>query len=132
MTLRLSKHHSLGNDFLIRLDGDADAAMARAGCDPRTGVGADALISVVGDRWSLLNADGSRAESSGNGLRCAAQAVARGRGVEDLDITFTTDAGARRVQLTGDMATVEMGTVSIVRLGDHDAEVSTGNPPLVL
>src|SRR3954452_2895820 len=102
MTLRLSLHHALGNDFLIVLDRDATPAMARALCDRRTGVGADGLISVVGSRWVLFNADGSRAESSGNGLRCAAQAVARAKGVRDLDITFDTDAGPRRVQLRGD------------------------------
>src|SRR5688500_12665934 len=130
--LRLAKHHGLGNDFLIRLDGDVDAAMARAVCDRRTGVGADGLISVVSNRWTLFNADGSRAESSGNGLRCAAQAVARARGVTELDITFDTDAGPRRVQLNGDIATVEMGAVTVHRLGDDDAEVSTGNPHLVL
>ena len=130
--LRLSKHHGLGNDFLIRLDGDVDAAMARAVCDRRTGVGADGLISVTSNRWTLFNADGSRAESSGNGLRCAAQAVARARGVSDLDLTFETDVGPRRVQLSGDVATVEMGSVTITRLGDDDAEVLTGNPHLVL
>lgn len=140
--LRLSKHHGLGNDFLIRLDGDVDGAMSRAICDRRTGVGADGLISVVAEgggagvgqplRWTLFNADGSRAESSGNGLRCAAQAVARARGITDLDVTFETDAGSRRVQLSGDVATVEMGAVAVLRLGDDDAEVNTGNPHLVL
>jgi diaminopimelate epimerase len=130
--LHLSKHHGLGNDFLVLLDRDADPAMARALCERRTGVGADGLISVVGTRWVLFNADGSRAESSGNGLRCAAQAVARARGVGDLDIVFDTDAGPRRVVLQGNTATVEMGAVSIGRLGDCEAEVSTGNPHLVL
>jgi diaminopimelate epimerase len=130
--LRLSKHHGLGNDFLIRLDGDVDAAMARAVCDRRTGVGADGLISVVSQRWTLFNADGSRAESSGNGLRCAAQAVARARGVSDLDLEFETDAGPRRVQLRGDVATVEMGAATITRLGAGDADVLTGNPHLVV
>ena len=130
--MRLSKHHGLGNDFLIRLDAEVDGDMARAVCDRRRGVGADGLISVIGERWTLFNADGSRAESSGNGLRCAAQAVARARGVSDLDIVFDTDAGPRRVQLTGDVATVEMGTVTITADGDLGAEVSTGNPHLVL
>jgi diaminopimelate epimerase len=130
--MRLSKHHGLGNDFLIRLDGEVDAAMARTVCHRRTGVGADGLISVVNDRWTLFNADGSRAESSGNGLRCAAQALARARGVTDLDVTLVTDAGPRRVQLTADIATVEMGEVTVHRLGDEEAVVSTGNPHLVL
>ena len=130
--LRLTKHHALGNDFLVRIGGESDAAMARALCDRRTGVGADGLISVVESRWVLHNADGSRAESSGNGLRCAAQAVARARGVDALDITFETDAGPRRVQLDGDVGTVEMGTVIVKRLGERDADVDVGNPHLVL
>jgi diaminopimelate epimerase len=139
--VRLHKHHALGNDFLIRLDGDVTPELARAACDRRRGVGADGLISVVSQgagasrqalRWTLYNADGSRAESSGNGLRCAAQAVARSRGVTAVDIVFDTDAGPRRVQLDGDGGTVEMGAVAIDRVGDLGAEVSTGNPHLVL
>jgi len=130
--VQLRKHHGLGNDFLIALDVEVDAALARRLCERRTGVGADGLISVVGSRWRLLNADGSEAESSGNGLRCAAQAVARAKGVDDLDVTFETLAGPRRVTLSGDVATVEMGAVTVARLGDEDADVSTGNPHLVL
>ena len=46
--MRLTKHHGLGNDFLVLLDPDAshplDADVARALCDRRTGVGADGLI----------------------------------------------------------------------------------------
>jgi diaminopimelate epimerase len=130
--VRLQKHHGLGNDFLIALDVEIDAELARQVCERHTGVGADGLISVVGSTWRLLNADGSPAESSGNGLRCAAQAVARAKGVDDLDITFDTPAGPRRVTLSGDMATVEMGAVSVIRLEEAEAEVSTGNPHLVL
>jgi diaminopimelate epimerase len=131
--LRLTKHHALGNDFLVLIGTDGGAAMARALCDRRTGVGADGLISIVGEsRWVLHNADGSRAESSGNGLRCAAQAVARARGVDALDVTFETDAGPRRVQLEGDVGTVEMGRVVVKRLGERDADVDVGNPHLVL
>lgn len=130
--MRLHKHHGLGNDFLIALDTAIDAALARAVCERRTGIGADGLIAVNGSSWQLINADGSPAESSGNGLRCAAQAVARARGVDELDITFDTPAGSRRVTLEGDVATVEMGAVTVQRLGDAEAEVSTGNPHLVL
>lgn len=130
--VRLSKHHALGNDFLIRLGGDVTSDLARAVCERRTGVGADGLISVRGTRWTLFNADGSRAESSGNGLRCAAQAVARARGVPSLDITFDTDAGPRRVQLDGDVATVEMGPVVLAGEGELGYEVHVGNPHLVL
>ena len=48
--MRLTKHHGLGNDFLVLLDeGDAqpiDAELVRAVCDRRTGVGADGLLRV--------------------------------------------------------------------------------------
>ena len=80
-TVRLSKHHGLGNDFLICLTDHLplDAvARAVAWCDRRTGIGADGLIfglpappgtddDIV---MRLLNSDGSPAEISGNGLRC--------------------------------------------------------------
>jgi diaminopimelate epimerase len=60
--LRLSKHHGLGNDFLVLLDlaGDTpiDAAMARAVCDRRRGIGADGLI-----RGTRLEAEARAAES---------------------------------------------------------------------
>ena len=45
---------------------------------------------------TLFNADGSRAEMSGNGIRCFAQAVAAERG--DLrDLLVHTDAGERTI-----------------------------------
>jgi diaminopimelate epimerase len=137
--MQLAKHHGLGNDFLIRLDGPVTAGMARALCRRNRGVGADGLISVDGDLWmTLFNADGSRAEVSGNGLRCVGQALARARGVAELEVVVTTEAGPRVVEVRAgpDPVTVsvrvEMGAVTIDRLGDDEAEVDVGNPHLVL
>ena len=126
MAVRYSKHHGLGNDFLIQLADSLplDAVdQAVALCDRRTGLGADGLIvGVVGEgselSMHLLNSDGSSAAVSGNGLRCLAQAVARHRGVGALEIDVTTDAGIRHcsVRTTDDrrtaIVTVDMGTVS--------------------
>ncbi len=126
MALRYSKHHGLGNDFLIQLVDSlpldaVDRAVAL--CDRRTGLGADGLIvGIVGEgrdaSMHLFNSDGSSAAVSGNGLRCLAQAVARRLGVEALEIDVMTDAGIRHcsVRATDDrrtvIVTVEMGTVS--------------------
>lgn len=125
--VHLTKHHGLGNDFLVVLDPEGvvtvDASMARALCDRRTGVGADGLLwAGPGVReadvtMTLHNADGSRAEMSGNGIRCLAQAVARSRRVDAVDLAVATDAGLRRVQVTpGDDRTVhvrvDMGPVT--------------------
>jgi diaminopimelate epimerase len=92
----------------------------------------------AGLRMTLFNADGSRAEVSGNGLRCVGQALARARGVAELDVVVTTDAGPRLVEVRPgpDDVTVsvrvEMGAVTISRLGEDDAEVDVGNPHLIL
>jgi diaminopimelate epimerase len=154
-TLKLTKHHGLGNDFLVAFDPDVDdlAALARRVCDRRRGVGADGLLVAESHdgyaaRMTLYNADGSRAEMSGNGIRCFAQALAaRSGGVSDQLIL--TDAGDRLVvlDLTDDpatiMARVEMGEVSTLdapdgwsALGCHPdrpvAHLSLGNPHSVV
>lgn len=113
-TLSLTKHHGLGNDFLVVLDGGVEdpADMARQLCDRRTGVGADGLIIAepadeYDARMVLHNADGSRAEMSGNGIRCFAQALADRRGHLGPQ-RILTDAGEKTVTLaaTSDPATV--------------------------
>jgi len=154
-TLNLTKHHGLGNDFLVAFDPDVDdvPALARWACDRRRGVGADGLLVAESHegyaaRMTLFNADGSRAEMSGNGIRCFAQAVATRRG--DLsDQLILTDAGDRLVVLeatddpTTIMARVEMGDVSTIgepsgwsALGCHPdrpvAHLSLGNPHSVV
>ncbi len=105
--MRLTKHHGLGNDFLVALDEVnvaplvLDASQARRLCDRHTGVGADGLIHGrtldEGLGMTLWNSDGSRAEISGNGLRCLGQAVAMARSAATLDVVIATDAGDRRV-----------------------------------
>jgi len=134
--MRLRKYHGLGNDFLILLDADGarpvDAALARAVCDRHRGVGADGLIRLTregaGPRMELRNADGGRAETSGNGLRCAARAVHDAGWEPGPRFTITTDAGPRRVTLLDDgHVTVEMGPVTVV--GER---VDVGNPHRVV
>ena len=93
--ITVTKHHGLGNDFLVLRCLSEDmppptlaigAELARRLCDRHRGIGADGLlvaslpdgseanadIDVV---MRLHNADGSIAEMSGNGIRCFAQAI---------------------------------------------------------
>jgi diaminopimelate epimerase len=153
--LTLTKHHGLGNDFLVVFHPDvADLpALARRLCDRRRGIGADGLL--VGEseagyaaRMVLYNADGSRAEMSGNGIRCFAQALAARRG--DLEPQrILSDAGERLVTLwrgrTADEieAAVDMGAVEPIE-GPDDwhlvgtdparpvSHLSVGNPHSVV
>jgi len=128
-SLTLTKHHGLGNDFLVLHVSGADEpadlpALARRLCHRTQGIGADGLLvaSPAPDhdaRMVLYNADGSRAEMSGNGIRCFAQAVAarHGQGRGPVSLRILTDAGTRDVALvpTEDpltvLATVDMGPV---------------------
>ncbi|NNE96500.1 MAG: diaminopimelate epimerase [Acidimicrobiales bacterium] len=123
--IRLSKHHGLGNDFLVAVEPARTLSPtdALAWCDRRRGVGADGLIAAEplasdGSLWSmaLWNADGSRAEVSGNGIRCLAQAIVMSRGVtERAALSIRTDGGIRQLEIWGDR-----------RSGVHHARVSMG------
>src|SRR3546814_12653698 len=106
--MRLTKHHGLGNDFLVLLDLDGIRPVspqdAVALCDRRRGIGADGLMRVTAGTdgadgadvtMRLLNADGSVAEMSGNGLRCLAQAVVQAGLATPPVPRRAQDAGAR-------------------------------------
>jgi diaminopimelate epimerase len=102
MTIPFTKAHGAGNDFLLSWAdhvpaGDL-AAMARAICNRHTGIGADGWMLVRDTTIRLLNADGSEAEISGNGTRCAA-ALLIDSGRATGDVTITTGAGAKRLRL---------------------------------
>ncbi|MEY2566440.1 MAG: diaminopimelate epimerase [Actinomycetota bacterium] len=139
--LTLTKHHGLGNDFLVLLDLESrqsvDGTTARALCDRHRGVGADGLLHVTAGHdgadvtMVLYNADGGRAEMSGNGISCLAQAVVTAGVVPGPDVVVATDAGTRTVRLVGDEATVDMGGVVLKADGDG-LRVDVGNPHLVL
>lgn len=111
-SVHLTKHQGLGNDFLVAVDPwrPLVADDAARWCDRHRGIGADGLIMLRSPGggaasetpWvmTLWNADGSRAEISGNGLRCAAQALAMQlRQPGSCSFVVATDAGLRRLDL---------------------------------
>ena len=155
----MTKFHGLGNDFLVARwqenpDLTPDPERARAVCARHTGVGADGLIYALppgGDdadvHMVLLNADGSEAEISGNGIRCLAQAVLRGDGRGEGDVLVETVGGLRQLRtVRGDVdgelwTTVDMGEPvegpplspeALEQPASRRATVDIGNPHLVL
>jgi diaminopimelate epimerase len=148
--MQFVKADACGNDFLI-VEGEANAALAIALCQRHTGVGADGVEFLVktGPRTGiirLVNADGSIAEISGNGTRCAAAWLARESHAQSGDvITLTTDAGPRACRVvsaegtkflmaTGmGVPTVRRGMVMLpqgILMEGH--VVHTGNPHFVI
>ena len=102
MTIPFTKAHGAGNDFLLTRAEQVPAgnlpAMARAICHRHAGVGADGWILLRGTTIRLFNADGSEAEISGNGTRCAA-ALLLESGSASGDITIQTGAGPKPLRL---------------------------------
>ncbi len=103
MNIPFVKAHGAGNDFLLtwaeQAPGGDLASMARAICDRHTGVGADGWMLVHGTSIRLFNADGSEAEISGNGTRCAAALLFESGRVAGDDVTITTGAGPKHLRL---------------------------------
>ncbi len=152
--LHLTKHHGAGNDFLVQVGEDGsppvDPAVVRALCDRRFGVGADGFIRVTPTgrgadlSMELVNADGSVAEMSGNGIRCLAQSAVEHKLVDPPTFTVATLTGVRTVEYRPDeipgsaVASVDMGEPVLgserpLELGEDRArEVDMGNPHLVV
>lgn len=157
--LRLTKHHGLGNDFLVALDAVnpglvPDPEVARAVCDRRLGIGADGLIYALAPAEAgndacmvLLNADGSEAEISGNGIRCLGQALLRRAGRHEGDLRIETAGGIRDLHtvrgdsdgelwIRVDMGAVKPGPDAGPQTRSYPASrhalLDIGNPHLVL
>jgi diaminopimelate epimerase len=151
----LVKAHAFGNDFLLA-DASAvagfphEAALARQVCDRHRGIGADGLMVVdptpVGAETRLWNADGSRAEISGNGVRCAAAWMAHQRQTPvGATLIIGTVAGPRRLTLVDQdrgrlMFRAEMGPPDQLREETIDVDgtpvrcvvLRVGNPQCVV
>ena len=145
------KFSACGNDFLIMNGEHAPTAIeefTRRICDRHNGVGADGIEWVYRAekdsdlRIRLINADGSRAELSGNGTRCVAAWYVDQHGGELVRVA--TDAGVKRCELTARngsefsfrtaMGVPEVGTPFAVPVQGKLLEgvpVSVGNPHFV-
>lgn len=151
--LRLTKHHALGNDFLVLVDADGrhpiDAELARRLCDRHRGVGADGLLRAgpadgADVAMEVRNADGGEAETSGNGLRCLAQAVVDAGMATGPHLSVVTAAGLRHLTLRpgreAGAAVVEVDMGPAIMGADQAPEppgerakaVDMGNPHLVV
>jgi diaminopimelate epimerase len=147
---------AFGNDFLLIDSKDVEdalapadmAALTRRMCDRHQGVGADGVEWMYPHpaadlEISLINADGSPAEISGNGTRCVAAYVCAEQGKDK--ITIQTGAGLKTCTLIGrsgldyefevDMGKAVVGAELALELGAGEVRgipVSMGNPHYVM
>jgi len=128
MKIPFTKAHGAKNDFLLTWQSDVPGGdlveIARAICNRHTGVGADGWLLVTPPTDAdaegsiqLYNSDGSIAEISGNGTRCAAAFLIQ-RGYAPGLVRIRTGAGIKTLRLLG-------------RSGLHfDFEMNMGRPEI--
>jgi diaminopimelate epimerase len=108
--LSVVKAHAFGNDFILLDETQPGVppdrpALARVACERHRGIGADGLIFYTpmaeGASMRLLNADGSRSEVSGNGVRCLAAWLAGERGLAagGPPLVIETEAGPKTLDV---------------------------------
>src|SRR5438874_11440452 len=105
MKIPFMKLHGAENDFLLTWGEDVAhenlPELARRICARATGIGGDGWMLVwrdgAGLRTRLFNSDGSEAEISGNGTRCAA-AFGLVHGLNRPEIAITTGAGRKTLR----------------------------------
>ena len=109
MKIPFTKAHGALNDFLLSWRADTPegdrSTMARAICDRHAGIGADGWMLVdppldakAEGAIELFNSDGSAAEFSGNGTRCAAAFLIQ-HGFSAKVIRVATGSGVRTLRL---------------------------------
>jgi len=123
MKIPFTKMHGIGNDYVyinaFAVQIKDSSSLARKVSPRRTGIGSDGLIligpsKVAHCRMEMYNADGSRGEMCGNGIRCVGKYVYE-RGLARANpVTVETDAGIKTLflELQGDRVsrvTVDMG-----------------------
>lgn len=109
--LSFSKFHGAGNDFIL-IDDRAltfNSALVSKLCTPKFGVGADGVILLQDPfRMRIFNADGTEAESCGNGLRCFVKFLID-LGFVQSEYQIQTGGGLVRAHLVGDKVAVSLG-----------------------
>lgn len=136
--MHFEKWQGLGNDFIVT-ERTVTAEQATALCDRRLGIGGDGVLVVhrAEPRMIVFNADGSRPEMCGNGVRCVAGWLAD-RGA-DPQVVVHTDAGPRTCAITraasGYDVRVHMGAARVTGELEHAGHrfilVDVGNPHAV-
>ena len=150
-TIRFTKMHGLGNDFVVinSIDQPIDRHRlpVKALADRHTGIGFDQLLLIAPSSKAdffchILNADGSEAEQCGNGLRCVARFLHEEGLHSKQTLTLETIAGTFPVFIKDyDHIQVTLGIPVIdhalfeLPLSQHHRQislVSTGNPHAIL
>ena len=133
--MKFTKMHGLGNDYVyvncFEEKIDNPPAVARFVSDRHFGIGSDGLIMINTSKTAdfemeMYNADGSRGEMCGNGIRCVAKYVYDYGLTDKTQISVETLGGIKYLDLT-----VEDGKVSLVKVDMGKPELEADLIPII-
>ena len=133
--MKFTKMQGLGNDYVyvncFKETIENPPEMAKKVSNRNFGIGSDGLIMInpsdVADfEMEMYNADGSRSERCGNGIRCVGKYVYDYGLTEKEHISVETLAGIKYLDLT-----VEDGKVKLVKVDMGSPELVPENIPIV-
>lgn len=133
--MKFTKMHGLGNDYVyvncFEEKIDNPPAVARFVSDRHFGIGSDGLIMINPSKTAdfemeMYNADGSRGEMCGNGIRCVAKYVYDYGLTDKTQISVETLGGIKYLDLT-----VEDGEVSLVKVDMGKPELEVDLIPII-
>lgn len=133
--MKFTKMHGLGNDYVyvncFEEKIDNPPAVARFVSDRHFGIGSDGLIMINPSKTAdfemeMYNADGSRGEMCGNGIRCVAKYVYDYGLTDKTQISVETLGGIKYLDLA-----VEDGKVSLVKVGMGKPELEADRIPII-
>lgn len=134
--MRFTKMQGLGNDYVyvncLEEKVEDPPAVARFVSDRHFGIGADGLIMIcpseVADfEMAMYNADGSRGEMCGNGIRCVAKYVYDYGLTDKTSISVETLGGIKYLDLT-----IEDGKATRIRVDMGKPELCPEKIPIVM
>ena len=113
MTISFTKMQGCGNDYVyidgakVQIAADEKAELARKLSDRHFGVGSDGLIFInpvpdedIDFEMEMYNADGSRSEMCGNGIRCVAKYVYDKNLTDKKKLTIVSAGKKKYIDLT--------------------------------
>lgn len=134
--MKFTKMHGLGNDYVyvncLKERIDDPSAAARFVSDRHFGIGSDGLIMInpsekADFEMEMYNADGSRGEMCGNGIRCVAKYVYDYGLTDKTSISVETLGGIKYLDLT-----VKDGKTVLVRVDMGRPELEAGRIPIIM
>ncbi len=133
--MKFTKMQGLGNDYVyvncLEEQLENPSEMAKLVSDRHFGIGSDGLILIrpsdaADFEMEMYNADGSRGEMCGNGIRCVAKYVYDYGLTDKTSISVETLGGIKYLELT-----VEDGMVSLVRVDMGRPKLEAAEVPIL-